>query len=114
AGDPAAQGDHRALRRPHRIQHGELRLLRDLRRLQVRPDPRTARQTAGPARDPPARFDLPRRQLRVHVPRQAPQGERHPVTITPLDDYPLHQTPLPIAQMATGDPNHYDRYWFNG
>jgi len=36
------------------------------------------------------------------------------VTITPLDDYPLHQTPLPIAQMATGDPNHYDRYWFNG
>ena len=34
--------------------------------------------------------------------------------ITPLDDYPLHQTPLPIAQMATGDPNHYDRYWFNG
>jgi hypothetical protein len=34
--------------------------------------------------------------------------------LTPFDDYPLHQTPLPIAHPATGDPNHYDRYWFNG
>lgn len=36
------------------------------------------------------------------------------MTVTPFDDYPIHQTPLPIASMATGDPNHYDRYWFNG
>jgi len=36
------------------------------------------------------------------------------VTITPFDDYPVHQTPQPIAHPASGDPNHYDRYWFNG
>jgi hypothetical protein len=34
--------------------------------------------------------------------------------LTPFDDYPIHQTALPIAHPATGDPNHYDRYWFNG
>jgi len=34
--------------------------------------------------------------------------------LTPLDDYPIHQTALPIAHPASGDPNHYDRYWFNG
>ncbi len=31
-----------------------------------------------------------------------------------LDDYPIHQTPEPIAQPLTGDRNVYDRYWFNG
>ena len=31
-----------------------------------------------------------------------------------LDDYPIHQTPEPIAHRATSDPNAYDRYWFNG
>jgi hypothetical protein len=36
------------------------------------------------------------------------------VPITPFDDYPIHQTPLPVAHAASGDPNHYDRYWFNG
>jgi hypothetical protein len=30
------------------------------------------------------------------------------------DDYPVHQTPEPIAQPATTDRNVYDRYWFNG
>ncbi|HEY8527538.1 MAG TPA: hypothetical protein VIL48_21420 [Acidimicrobiales bacterium] len=34
--------------------------------------------------------------------------------LTPFDDYPIHQTPAPIAQTVSGDPNHYDRYWFNG
>ena len=34
--------------------------------------------------------------------------------LTPFDDYPIHQTPAPITQPATGDPNHYDRYFFNG
>lgn len=34
--------------------------------------------------------------------------------LTPFDDYPIHQTPLPLAHPATGDPNHYDRFWFNG
>ena len=31
-----------------------------------------------------------------------------------LDDYPVHQTPEPLAQPATGDRNFYDRTWFNG
>ena len=31
-----------------------------------------------------------------------------------FDDYPIHQTPEPIAHRATSDPNTYDRYWFNG
>ncbi len=30
------------------------------------------------------------------------------------DDYPLHQTPEPLAHPATSDRNAYDRYWFNG
>ena len=34
--------------------------------------------------------------------------------LTPFDDYPVHQTPEPITHPATGDPNHYDRYFFNG
>ena len=31
-----------------------------------------------------------------------------------FDDYPIHQTPEPIAQPASSDRNVYDRYWFNG
>ncbi len=34
--------------------------------------------------------------------------------LTAFDDYPVHQTPLPVAQPATGDRNFYDRYFFNG
>lgn len=34
--------------------------------------------------------------------------------ITKLDDYPVHQTPEPVAHPASGDPNVYDRYFFNG
>jgi hypothetical protein len=34
--------------------------------------------------------------------------------LTPFDDYPIHQTPAPITQPESGDPNHYDRYFFNG
>ena len=36
------------------------------------------------------------------------------MTISPFDDYPIHQTPLPVIHPVSGDPNHYDRYWFNG
>lgn len=36
------------------------------------------------------------------------------MTITPFDDYPIHQTALPVAHPVSGDPNHYDRYFFNG
>ncbi|MCP3810957.1 hypothetical protein NLX62_01155 [Mycobacteriaceae bacterium Msp059] len=31
-----------------------------------------------------------------------------------FDDYPVHQTALPLAQCGNGNPNHYDRFWFNG
>ena len=31
-----------------------------------------------------------------------------------FDDYPIHQTAEPVAHVATGDRNAYDRYWFNG
>ena len=32
--------------------------------------------------------------------------------LTRFDDYPIHQTPEPVAQVATSDRNAYDRYWF--
>ena len=34
--------------------------------------------------------------------------------LSPADDFPVHQTPEPLAHPATSDPNHYDRYFFNG
>lgn len=34
--------------------------------------------------------------------------------LTKLDDYPIHQTPEPIAHTYTADRNFYDRYFFNG
>jgi hypothetical protein len=36
------------------------------------------------------------------------------MVLTPFDDYPVHQTPLPIAHAGGGHPDHYDRFWFNG
>lgn len=37
-----------------------------------------------------------------------------PPVLNRLDDYPIHQTPEPIAHPASSDPNVYDRTWFNG
>ncbi|MEX2238050.1 MAG: hypothetical protein WEB00_10990 [Dehalococcoidia bacterium] len=34
--------------------------------------------------------------------------------LTAHDDYPIHQTPYPIAHTYSADLNHYDRYFFNG
>ncbi len=34
--------------------------------------------------------------------------------LSAFDDYPIHQTPDPIAHPATGDGDFYERYWFNG
>ncbi len=34
--------------------------------------------------------------------------------LTPFDDYPIHPSADPIGHTASGDPNHYDRYFFNG
>ncbi|PXY18932.1 hypothetical protein [Prauserella muralis] len=31
--------------------------------------------------------------------------------LSPLDDYPIHQTPDPVRVMWTGDPRAYERYW---
>ncbi len=33
--------------------------------------------------------------------------------LTRVDDYPIHQTPAPIAYAGT-DRSFYDRYFFNG
>src|ERR1700722_4354735 len=30
------------------------------------------------------------------------------------EDFPLHQTALPLAHVMDGHPNAYDRFWFNG
>ena len=34
--------------------------------------------------------------------------------LTPYDDFPLQQAPVPLAQPATSDRNAYGRYWFGG
>jgi hypothetical protein len=34
--------------------------------------------------------------------------------LSKLDDYPIHQTPEPVARPVTHDRHVYDRYWFNG
>jgi hypothetical protein len=34
--------------------------------------------------------------------------------LSSFDDFPIHQTSRPVAQTATSDLNHYDRYFFNG
>ena len=34
--------------------------------------------------------------------------------LTRFDDYPIHQTGVPINQPVSGDRNHYDRYFYNG
>jgi hypothetical protein len=40
--------------------------------------------------------------------------EPHSSMLTRFDDYPIHQTPEPVAHPSTGDRNVYDRYFFNG
>ena len=46
---------------------------------------------------------------------QSPNSD-HPggTVLSPFDDFPIHPSADPIAHPATGDTNHYDRYWFNG
>ncbi|MFB7720048.1 hypothetical protein [Nocardia sp. NPDC056100] len=34
--------------------------------------------------------------------------------LIPFDDYPVHQTALPLAHGGSGSSDHYDRFWFNG
>ena len=35
------------------------------------------------------------------------------MTLSPLDDYPVHQAAQVIRHPATSDRNFYDRYYFN-
>jgi hypothetical protein len=35
------------------------------------------------------------------------------VTLSPLDDYPIHQIPQVMRHVGTSDRNFYDRYYFN-
>jgi hypothetical protein len=37
-----------------------------------------------------------------------------PPVLTSYDDFPIHQSSVPIAHTSTADVNHYDRYFFNG
>ncbi|MFN8025986.1 MAG: hypothetical protein U0W40_06425 [Acidimicrobiia bacterium] len=32
--------------------------------------------------------------------------------LSPLDEYPIHQSPLSMAHVATSDRNFYDRCYF--
>jgi hypothetical protein len=34
--------------------------------------------------------------------------------LIPFDDYPVHQTALPLAHAGGGQQDFYDRFWFNG
>lgn len=34
--------------------------------------------------------------------------------LSKLDDYPVHQNPLPLIHPSSSNRNVYDRYWFNG
>ncbi len=34
--------------------------------------------------------------------------------LSSFDDFPIHQTSRPVAETASTDLNHYDRYFFNG
>jgi hypothetical protein len=35
------------------------------------------------------------------------------MTLSPLDEYPIHQAPISMRHVATSDRNFYDRYYFN-
>jgi hypothetical protein len=35
------------------------------------------------------------------------------MTLSPMDDYPVHQIAQPVRYVATSDRNFYDRYYFN-
>lgn len=34
--------------------------------------------------------------------------------LSSFDDYPIHASSAPVNETSTSDPNHYDRYFFNG
>jgi hypothetical protein len=72
------------------------------------PDPRRASvsQLASTSSGPVIISSLPE--------REEYRASYDPVVLTPLDDYPLHQTPEPVAHFGFPTRNAYDRYFFNG
>jgi hypothetical protein len=46
--------------------------------------------------------------------RSATDCDYGQIVLSSYDDFPIHQACVPIAHSATPDPNHYDRYFFNG
>src|SRR5262245_32454132 len=77
----------------------------------LRPGSRRAGAGAS-AFTPPARV----RGAWCHRPAAAAYNapQEDPPVLSRLDDYPIHQTPEPIAHPASSDRNVYDRTWFNG
>ena len=45
---------------------------------------------------------------------QTCSDEEEQAVLSKFDDYPIHQTPEPIAHPASSDKDTYERYWFNG
>lgn len=64
----------------------------------------------------PQEAHLDTKQPSTHrpLPRRALKVATVTVVLSSYDDYPIHQTDRPIAHPVSGDPGHYDRYFFNG
>lgn len=43
-----------------------------------------------------------------------PSADGGSAVLIAFDDYPVHQTQLPLAHAGGGNPDQYDRFWFNG
>ena len=72
--------------------------------------PRASRAMAGgPAPMPRVRPPHPPCDLCARPSKQEKRS-----MLNRQDDFPIHQTPDPIAAAVTGDRNVYDRYFFNG
>jgi hypothetical protein len=51
-------------------------------------------------------------EIRSRVQNAGPTHRQEAYVITGFDDFPVHQTALPVAAPATSDRNAYGRYWF--
>ena len=69
----------------------------------------------GPRRRP-GPLGPDRHRLRAGLTRRPrpPGAAKMAGMLSKLDDYPVHQTVLPLATPNTTDRHSYDRYWFNG
>src|SRR5439155_7367575 len=99
-----------SIRRTKRAQREASGMVGDVGRRDVRGSADAARATDGRWR----RSRLRHRQLRDPVRGTDARRGGCAQMITPWDDYPVHQTAMPVATPVSGDPNHYDRYFFNG